>query len=84
MKTSEIPAGNVWRLDPPKIEAMITGVDRAAVYPDGRVVLVYEDGSKESAQFSQEEADAMLAKQDGQFFAVVSAVQGKRLVGEGK
>lgn len=84
MKCSEIPAGSIQVFVAPNLHAMICGVYRAGFHPDGRVTLVYVDESRETAQFTQEEAEGLMAKAEESIFPVVSAVQAKRPAEGGK
>ena len=77
MKIEEIKEGQVFKIVAPRFISMMCGAYQAGFYPDGRVTLVYEDESRESAQFSLSEAQAILDRglSDAGIFAVVSAVQ---------
>lgn len=74
---SDIPAGQVYSIYPPKIEMMITGVQKCGIWPDGNAVLLYIDGSTEEAILTTNEATDIIAKGRESFFPVVSLVQSK-------
>lgn len=78
MTIQEIPKGSIYSIVPPNIQAMICGVYKAGFYPDGRIVLVYTDDSREEAKFPIEEAQALMDKGEESIFPIVSAVQSKR------
>ena len=74
-KPSQVPDGHLWTIEPPRIEAMITGAIKAGFRNDGRVVLVYEDGTKEEAKLPIAEADKLAGEG---FFKIVSTIQSLR------
>lgn len=65
---------NVTMVVPPMIQVMMTGVQFARIFGNGRVQLTYEDCETESARIS---AEQLSAGRDN-FFSLVSAVQSKR------
>ena len=74
---ADIKKGEVYSIFPPKIEMMITGVQKAGLWPDGRAVLLYVDGTKEETKLTDNEAADIIAKGRESFFPVVSMIQGK-------
>jgi len=74
---SDIKPGEVYSIFPPKIEMMITGVQKAGIWPGGRAVLLYVDGTKEETLLTDDEAAEVIAKGRESFFPVVSMIQGK-------
>jgi len=68
------PKGMIFIIETPRFNAMVTGAYKAEFGSDGRVTLVYEDNSKETAQFTIKEAQALT---NLDWFAIVSAIQFK-------
>lgn len=75
---ADIAEGDVYAIYPSRIDSMITGVEKAGVYPDGRAVLVYVDGEEETAALTAGECSELIKAAKESFFSVVSAIQGKR------
>jgi hypothetical protein len=73
-KFAELAAGEVNLLVPPRIVAMMTGVQRATQDATGAITLLYDDFTQETARFAMPPEMAEMEN----FFSVVSLVQSQR------
>ena len=76
MRLSDLPADGVWIIRATGIESMMSGAYKAGFYPDGKIVVVYTDGTRETAIFERAESEKIANKEN--WFSIVSEVQSKR------
>ena len=78
-KIKNIENGMVYALVAPLIQARISGAYKAGFDNTGKITLIYEDLTHESAQFELEEAQGIAEVGIKNWFHIVGAVQEKRL-----
>lgn len=71
----DIENGMVYTILAPMIQARISGAYKAGFDNKGKITLIYEDGTSESAQFEIDEAQAIAEMGMENWFHIVGSVQ---------
>ena len=72
---SDIPNGQCVWIVPPRIHAMMTGVQTVRIFGDGRIELTYTDCTRESAKCARHDEDVP------GYIDCIERVQGCRMSG---